>query len=678
LTALPNNLPASADRLIGRELEIVEVAESLSEHRIVTVVGPGGSGKTRLALEVAAAMLPEVADGVWLVQLAAATTPDQIEALTARALHVAERGNEPLTVSLSRSLAERDLLLVLDNCEHLVASVARFVDGLLTSCPQLRVLTTSRELLGVPGEQAFWITPLGVGDAQHAGDAVLLFIERASAGVPGFDAATADLPVIADVCRRLDGLPLAIELAAARLRSLSLRQIAERLDDRFQLLTGGARTAAERQRTLEAVVAWSYDLLDESERSVFRRVAAFADSFTLDAAEGVAGWGAVRPASVADIVARLVDKSLIVALRDAGEYRYQVLETLREYGRDQLALAGERDEGRRRLHAWARAYTDRLEEDMRTPRQDATLAAAERERENLRAVYEQARESDDLELALRIVTFAPTMLVRDRRAAIDELLDRVDAVPTALRGQALTAHAQFSFSMGLSEDGIAAGREAAELFEAIGDHRHAIWARYFQIFNAWGYDSDDTVRALTTKLLQEFRRLDEPLGLAYVLWVASQLDRDSDQADARAVEAEVLFRDIAAPFGLAHALEGRALIALRRHDTRLAAEHLTEALRLLSGGDQPGCTAHVIEATASLLSQRELRTDAAVLLAAAERLRQSSGHAHRPWELRGRDLAEHMLATSQLDDARTLGEGLDFTSTIEYATRALQHVVEPV
>jgi non-specific serine/threonine protein kinase len=559
-----------------------------------------------------------------------------------------------------------------------VESVATFVDELLKGCPRLRVLATSRELLGIPGEQAFWIMPLGVGDAEHAGDAVLLFIERATAGVPGFDAARADLPVIADVCRRLDGLPLAIELAAARLRSLSLRQIADRLDDRFQLLTGGARTAAERQRTLEAVVAWSYDLLDERERSVFRRVSVFADSFTLDAAEAVAGWGEVRRSSVSGVVARLVDKSLIVPLRDVGEYRFQLLETLREYGRDQLGLAGEGDEVHRHLHAWARAYADRLEDDMRTARQDATLTASARERENLRAVYEQARERNDLELALRIVTFAPTMLVRDRRAAIDELLDKLDEVPRTLRGHALTSKAQFCFNIGRSQDGMAAGREAAELFESIGDRRHATWARYFQIFNAWGYDSDDTLRNLTTALLQEFRQLDEPLGLAYVLWVASQLDLDTDQADAHAAEAEAIFREIAAPFGLAHALEGRALIALRRHDTRLAAQYLNEALGLLSGPDEPGCTAHVIEAIASLLSQRELRTDAAVLLGAAEALRHASGQTHRPWELRSRELAEDMPATAELDNARHEGQSLDFTATTEYAARALGQVAEPV
>ncbi|HEY6427466.1 MAG TPA: AAA family ATPase, partial [Acidimicrobiales bacterium] len=605
LTALPNNLPAPTGRLIGRELEILEVAEALNEHRCVTVVGPGGCGKTRLALEVAAAMVAEFAEGVWLVQLAAATTPDQIEELTARALHVGERGSEPVTVSLRRTLAERDLLLVIDNCEHLVGAVAEFVDELLSSCPRVRVLGTSRELLGVPGEKAFWIAPLRIGDAEHIGDAGQLFVDRASAGVPGFDAATADHALIADVCRRLDGLPLAIELAAARLRSLSLQQISDRLDDRFQLLTGGARTAGERQRTLEAVVAWSYDLLDEPERRTFRRVAEFADSFALDAAETVAGWGNVGRAIVSDVLGRLVDKSLIVPLRNSNEYRYQMLETLREYGRGQLVLAGENDQARRALFAWAREYTDRLESDMRTPRQDASLAAATRERGNLRAIYEQARDHSDLELALRIVTFAPIMLHRDRRAAIDELLAQLLDVPMSLRGHALTSQAQFAFGMGLSQDGIAAGRAAAELFEAIGDRRHAAWARYFETFNAWGHDSDDHLRVLTTSLLEEFRQLDEPLGLAYLLWVSSQLELDADRADALAGEAEALFREIGAPFGLAHALEGRALIALRRNDTGLAARYLTEALGLLSKPDEPACTAHVIEAIATLLSYRE-------------------------------------------------------------------------
>ncbi len=372
----------------------------------------------------------------------------------------------------------------------------------------------------------------------------------------------ADYELIADVCRHLDGLPLAIELAAARLRSMSLRQVASRLDDRFALLTGGFRTDTARQRTLEAVVAWSYDLLDDAERATFRRLATFAESFNLDAAEEVAGWGAVNTADVLDLMGHLVDKSLVATVLVRGEYRYQMLETLRQYGREQLAATGEQVESAQRLFAWARARMEQLRIDMRTTSQDATLAAAESDRENFRAVYTAARDIGDFDLALRIATFAPMMLVRERRTAIRELLTVMVDVDPVVHAHALTSYAQFSFNMALFAEGVESARNSAALFEELGDPQHAAWARYFEMFNAWGFDSDESVREVATSLLEEFREQNNQLGLAYALWVSSQLEPDVARAEALVAESEVLFRSIESPFGLAHQLEGRALIAL--------------------------------------------------------------------------------------------------------------------
>ena len=671
LSALPNNLPTPTDRCIGRDLEIVEVAELLTDHRLVTLTGAGGSGKTRLALEAAAAVLPEFSDGVWLVQLSVATTPDQVYELTAQELHIGERASEPLAATLQRSLGARNVLLVLDNCEHLVDTAAALVAGLLTRCPHLRVLATSRELLGVRGEQAVPVSPLDVGEDTRPGDAVALFIERAAAVVPAFDAATSDVGMIAEVCRRLDGLPLAIELAAARLHGMSLRQVADRLDDRFRLLRSSTRTSDARSRTLEAVVSWSYDLLDLTEKAVFQRVAAFADSFTLDDAEAVAGWGIVDRPDVPEVITRLVEKSLIVPIRGGDEYRYRLLETLRQFGREQLLHEGDWDECIRYVCSWGRAWTDRLEIDMRTPRQDATLLEASRERENLRAVYEHARTTGDLELALRIVTFAPVMSLRERGAAIGELLADSGSVLQSLRAHALTSQAQCLFTTGQAQEGILAARTASEMFDAIGDRHHAVWARYFETFSSWGYRDDDSVRALAAQLLTDFRELQESLGLAYMLWVASQLEPDLGSADALSSEADALFRELGSPFGLAHNLEGRAIIAMRRNDMASAASWLIEALNLLSDPSHSGCTAHVLEGAASLLTQLERRPDAALLLGAAETLRLSSGHEHRPWELRNRELAERSLAGDDLAEARNEGRALDSESAIRRAASML-------
>ena len=270
------------------------------------------------------------------------------------------------------------LLLVIDNCEHLVDAVASS-SVRAGALPGPRVSATSREVLGVRGEHA-------IGGLSARRRRRYTSVRRTSTcGRSGVRRGDRGPAAIAQICRRLDGLPLAIELAAARLRGVSLRQIADRLDDRFRLLGSG------RGRTLEAIVSWSYDLLDSSERAVFRRLAIFADSFDLEGAEAIAGWGDIDQLDVLEIVTRLVDKSLVVPLRVGDDYRYRILETLRHYGRAELLREHEVEECTAHLNEWARAWSHRLEVDMRTTRQDASLAAAGRERENFRAVYEQAR-----------------------------------------------------------------------------------------------------------------------------------------------------------------------------------------------------------------------------------------------------------------------------------------------
>ncbi len=246
----------------------------------------------------------------------------------------------------------------------------------------------------------------------------------------------------------------------------------------------------------------------------------------------------------------------------------------------------------------------------------------------------RARHDDDL--ALRVVTFAPILWMRERYAAIDDLLAEMSDLPDALRGHALTAKAQFAFATGRPAEGLTAGHAAAELFAGMGDRRHAAWARYFEVFSAWGHLDDDEVRARLEPLLAEFRAMDETLGLAYMLWVQSQLEPDVADAESKARESEAMFRAIDSPFGLAHCLEGRALISLRRGETACAAECLEQVVPLLADSAEQGCLAHTLEAVASLLIQSDRRADAALLLGAAEDLRMRSGHTHRPWELRSR------------------------------------------
>jgi len=317
LSASRNNLPTPVDSFIGRQIELAEITEAVRAYRMVTLTGPGGSGKTRLALEAAASLMPEFADGVWLVTLVTVNDGQRLPGTVAQVLGVSERADEAIADTLQGWLQGRDLLLILDNCEHVVEAVSGFCERLLPACSRLRILATSREFLDVRGEHAIQTPPLAVPDdpaLAPLSDAVQLFLARAAAGAPWFRPDEADLRTVMQVCRRLDGLPLAIELAAARLRALSLSQLAARLDDQFWLLTGGSRAQVPRQRTLEATVAWSYDLLSEVEQRAFARLAVFPDHFTFDMAEAVVSEPPVSELDVVDIVARLVDKSLVTTV----------------------------------------------------------------------------------------------------------------------------------------------------------------------------------------------------------------------------------------------------------------------------------------------------------------------------------------------------------------------------
>ena len=344
-----HGFPAVLTSFIGRAGPVREVAGLLEEHRLVTVTGPGGVGKTRLAGQVARQVAGRFADGAWLAELAPVRDPAQVAAVVAAALGVREQPGVPVAEALARVLARQQLLLVLDNCEHVIGAAAQLCAGLLAACDDVRVLATSREPLRVAGEARYRLGPLalpGVDDPAEAGgsEAVALFADRARQADTGFALDGQTGPVVARLVARLDGMPLAIELAAARVEALGVAQLLDRLDDRFALLTAGDRLAPGRHRSLAATVEWSYRLLEEQERRVFRAVSVFPGPFTLEAAEAVAGAGA------GPVVLQLVDCSLLVPPRAGpdGRSRYVMLETLRAYGAGLLAGAGEQDGGRRR------------------------------------------------------------------------------------------------------------------------------------------------------------------------------------------------------------------------------------------------------------------------------------------------------------------------------------------
>lgn len=430
--------PVTSFRGRGEELDLV--ADRLGSGRLVTLLGPGGAGKTRLALEAARARESAVADGAWWVELAPVGEAAQVPGAVLAAVGRREGGvldrlpGAPGAVERLREVfAGRAALLVLDNCEHLVDAVARLVDDLLGACPRLRVLATSREALGIPGEALVPVGPLPDGDA------AALFADRAAAARPG---TVLDAELVGDLCRRLDGMPLALELAAARLRTLSLAQVVARLDDRFALLTGGSRVALPRHQTLRAVVEWSWEALSPVEQAVARRLSVLVGGATLGSAEAVCGVP-----DVLDVVGALVDKSLLTAVAVGDGVRYRMLETVRVYGAEQLDAAGERAVTEAAHTAWCRALVDRLDPLLRGPEQIGALAELRLEQDGLVAALRRdvdagrtdaARADAAVHLAGRLAWF---WLLTGQQVTASRLLSDVAALParpTPLRTVCLT------------------------------------------------------------------------------------------------------------------------------------------------------------------------------------------------------------------------------------------------
>jgi non-specific serine/threonine protein kinase len=409
----PHNLPLALTSFIGREREIDEIRQLLRPARLLTLVGAGGAGKTRLAIEAAREVQAAYANGVWLVELAALTDPALVPQAVATVLGVREAPDRSLTESLAEYLRPRSLLLVLDNCEHLVGACAQLVEALLRACPDLRILATSREGLALAGETTWRVPSLAAPDlSAPAGlppveqltqfEAVRLFIDRAVEAQRSFAITNQNAPAVAQICHRLDGIPLAIELAAARVKALTPEQIAARLNDRFHLLSGGSRTALPRQQTLRACIDWSYDLLPGAECTLLRRLSAFAGGWSLESAEAVCSGAEIEPEDVLDLTVHLIDKSLIVAEAHGGVERYRMLETIRQYAQERLDQAGEADLVRDQHRDYFLGQAEEVESRLRSHEQLVLIRWLVREQDNLRAALEWNLIRGQAELALRL------------------------------------------------------------------------------------------------------------------------------------------------------------------------------------------------------------------------------------------------------------------------------------
>jgi len=450
LDAIPNNLPAQLTSFVGRERELEQVVTRLAvpvgrqddrRERLLTLTGPGGTGKTRLSLQAAAELSEDFPNGVWFVELAPLSDPALVVQAIAAVLGLREIAGRPLDALLADYLRDKRLLLVLDNCEHLIDACARIADRLLRACPELRILASSREALGIGGETVLRLPSLAVPDLQALPpleelarfESVQLFAERAASVQPGFRLTAQNAPAVAQISCRLDGIPLALELAAARVRSMSPQQIAARLDDRFRLLTGGSRAAVQRQQTLQALIDWSYDLLSPQECTLLRRLAVFAGGWTLDAAEGVCAWGDLDVLDVFDLLDHLVNKSLVTADSAGNQVRYGMQETIRQYAQDKLVGSGEAIEARNRHQAYFAGELAQLAPRSREAGRPQYIRWTRQEQENLRSAVEWALEAD-LEAAIVMIGdlslhWSQGGATREGRALVARALARTEAAP---------------------------------------------------------------------------------------------------------------------------------------------------------------------------------------------------------------------------------------------------------
>jgi len=391
LEATPNNLPQQLTSFIGREREVVEAKDLLRGTRLLTLLGMGGLGKTRLSLQIAADVMDAYADGVWFVDLAPIRDESLVPSVVARVLGVQEEPGRALTQTLCAHVKPRHLIVILDNCEHLIGASATLANALLRAAPDVRLIATSREALRVPGEQTYPVFPLAIPDRRASveelsrSDAAQLFMDRARLQKPGFELTDKDAPAVAELCARLEGIPLALELAAARIRSMSIHDINKRLHDRFKLLTGGGRVLLERQQTLRALVAWSYEMLKEPEQVLLDRLSIFAGGFDLDAAEQVCGAEPLTSDDVLDLVTSLVEKSLVMVDESEGGSRYRQLETIREFAREYLVKRHDADATAVRHCDHYLEFAKSAHRRLQGPDKAEWLRRLEAERDNLRA-----------------------------------------------------------------------------------------------------------------------------------------------------------------------------------------------------------------------------------------------------------------------------------------------------
>jgi predicted ATPase/DNA-binding CsgD family transcriptional regulator len=553
----PHNLPAQVTSFIGRQREIAEVQKLLADNRLLTLSGPPGTGKTRLALEVASRILQQFEDGVYFVELAPIRDPQFVPITIAKVFDIGESGSGSLAENLKHYLKDKQMLLVLDNYEQIIET-APLVGDLLAAARGLKVLVTSRQVLQVYGEQEYLVPPLVVPDLQRweslsvitGCEAVELFCQRAHAVKPDFTLSEDNVADVADICVRLDGLPLAIELAAARSKLMSLEMIRNRLESRLSTLTGGARDLPSRLQTLRGTIDWSYDLLDEDEKVLFARLSVFQGGRTIEAAEAICTPG--LPVPLVDGLESLLNKSLLYLEEEpGGEHRFMMLETLHEYAREKLQEQGEAHKLQGRHAVFFAELVEQAESKLTSAEQDYWFVRLRSEHDNLRAAMAFVLESGENEIGLRIVGALRDFWnyeghVVEGLGWIQRALAMGEEVSPALRAKALNAAGWLSFVQGEYQRGQLYNRDALVLYRELGDQANMAWAQLFLAVHSAGLQGElERGTELIEQALDLFRAHQDTAGIIRALNRLGELARlegDYDRAEKAYVECLDLCR----------------------------------------------------------------------------------------------------------------------------------------
>jgi len=689
LDNIPNNLPRQLTTFVGREREIVEVKRLLETSPLLMLTGSGGCGKTRLALQVAADVIDRYPDGVWLAELATLAEPDLVLHAIASALGLREaRGRAARRATVLNYLRTKSLLLVVDNCEHLIAACAELAEAFMRSCPRLRILATSREPLGIQGETVWRVPSLSLPETPRPPspeqlmqyEAVRLFVERATAVQPAFTLTGKNPGAVATVCRRLDGIPLAIELAAARMRVLSVEQIAVRLDERFSLLTGGGRTALPRQQTLRGALDWSYDLLSHKERAVLRRLSAFAGGWTLEAAEAVCAGEGVEAPEILDLLTELVFKSLVLMDVQEEQVRYRLLETVRQYGRDRLEESGEGTSARMRHLHWYLRLVEQAEPELIGAGQSLWLDQLEMEHDNLRAALEWSRTEEGsadagLRLAGALWQFWDVRghLTEGRRWLEAMRLSSCDASPP-IRAKALAGAGFLAWRQGDYDASTELCTESLVLFRALDDLSGMGQQLYVLGVTAEGRGDYDRAKALLAESLALCRQVGDTRRAAISLNSMGEVARcQGDYAAARASyeESLALRRTVGDKRGIAIALGNLGHVALHQEDYTDAATRFREALGLFRQLAYKLGVADILAGLGGVAAAEGWQARAARLLGATNELLGLLGAVLAPPD---RAEYEHILAVVRAGmndqafaEAWAEGKAMALEQVIEYA-----------